>query len=148
MKHIAAFLVACLLVTAPTVIGQDHPPPMMITLIRLIAEPHRFEDKQVTIRGFLLASVPPHDIAAYFLCLNREDAENQLGNDVLLVPNKEMKENPAKFNRMYIEVTGTVKLALAEHGDYIVAIKDIQKCTVWSDPSRPILSEHVVPKAQ
>jgi hypothetical protein len=47
-------------------------------------------------------------------------------NSVLLVPNDEMKKNRAKFNRTYIEVTGTVKLTVAEHGDYIVAIKDIQ----------------------
>jgi len=148
MKHIAAVLVACSLATPPIAIGQNHPRPMMISLIRLIAEPHRFEDKQVTIRGFLVVLGASHDVTAYFLCLNREDAENQLGNGVLLVPNEEMIANRAKFNRMYIEVTGTVKLALAEHGDYIVAIKNIQKCTIWSDPGRPILGEDTVPKVK
>lgn len=144
MKHIAV-VVACLLATAPIVIGQDHPRPMMVSLVRLISEPHRFEDKQVIIRGFLLASRVPHDASIYVLCLNREDAENLLGNDVLLVPNEEMKTSPAKFDRMYVEVIGTVKLTLREHGDYIVTIKDIQKCSVWSDPNRPILG---IPKSQ
>ena len=50
-----------------------------------------------------------HAIAAYFLCLDREDADNELGNSILIIPNDQMRKGIEKLDRMYILVTGTVQ---------------------------------------
>lgn len=59
-------------------------------MIQLVASPEKFDGKRATVRGFYLAIGRPPDVVAYVLFLHKEDAENNLGNSVWVVPNEQM----------------------------------------------------------
>jgi len=129
------FVALAFLWTAPTFLAQDQSIP--VSLVQLIATPEKFDGKVVTVRGYLEYVGARHDISAHFLYLNREDAENQLGNAVLVVASEQMRRDEEKINRMYVTVIGTSHTVRASNGSSATAIKDVQSCTVWSDPKRP-----------
>jgi hypothetical protein len=119
--------------------SQEAPQATSVSLIELLAAPQKYEGKSVTVRAFLLVLGGHHDMSAYSLCLSKEDAENELGNSVLVVPSEEMKKNREKFDRMYVSLTGSVISVRAANGSYAAVIKDVKECRVWSDPNRPVL---------
>jgi len=112
---------------------------MAASLIQLLATPEKFEGRFISIRGFLVVLGGEHDIADYTLNLNQEDAENEVGNQIDVVPNDQMKEDREKIDRMYVILTGTVHGVHAANGTYFAVIKDIRHCRSWSDPKHPIL---------
>jgi hypothetical protein len=69
-------------------------------LIQLVASPEKFNGKLVLVRGFLLIAGRPHDVVGYILYLHKEDAENNLGNSVVIVPSEQMKRDQEKIDRM------------------------------------------------
>jgi hypothetical protein len=138
--HLAVILAGSLLAAAA---GATQESPRLVGLMDLMANRQQYDGTVVTVRAFLLVLGGHHDIASYFLCLNKEDAENQLGNDIWVSPSAQMQSDREKFDRMYVEVTGTIRVVRAANGAYTVGIKDIRTCKVWSDPSRPNL-----PKAE
>jgi hypothetical protein len=103
----------------------------------LIATPEKFDGKMVTVRGYLESVGAPHDVFAHFLSLSREDAENRLYNAVVVVASEQMRRDEEKINRMYVTLTGMSRTVRASNGSSITTIKDVQSCTVWSDPKRP-----------
>jgi hypothetical protein len=139
MKYIALTILAgSLLVGA---IGDSREPsrPIPVKFVEILASPQAFEGKQVVVRAFLLIAGGNHDIAYYSLSLSKEDAENALGNSVMVVPNEEMHKNPEKFDRMFVSLTGSVRTEPAVDGGRVTTIKDVTECKVWSDPNRPII---------
>jgi hypothetical protein len=124
------------LLTAPHFLAQDRTTP--VSLVQLLATPEKFDGKTVTVRGYLDSVGGRGDISAHFLYLNREDAENMLGNAVVVVPSHQMRRDEEKVNHMYVTLTGTFHTVLTVNGSSASAIKEVQSCTIWSDPNRPI----------
>jgi hypothetical protein len=139
MKYLIVVILVCSFLAGAVGSGQEVPRSMTVSLIEILAAPQKYEGKLVTVRGFLLVLGGHHDIAAYSLCLNKDDAENELGNSVLVVPNEQMQRDREKFDRMYVSLTGFVNSVRGADGTYSAVIKDVKECRVWSDPSRPIL---------
>jgi hypothetical protein len=139
MKHRLLVILVCSLFIGAAGIGQEALRATTVSVIELLAAPQKYEGKLVTVRAFLLVLGGHHDITAYSLCLSKEDAENELGNSVLVVPSEEMQKNREKFDRMYVTVTGSVNSVRAANGSYAAVIKDVKECRVWSDPNRPVL---------
>jgi hypothetical protein len=139
MKRRALVILGCSLLATAVGVSQEPPRALSVGLVELLATPQRYDGKLVSVRAYLLVSGGHHDIAAYFLCLNREDAENQLGNDILVVPDEQMQRNREKFDRMYVAITGSVSVRRAANGAAVVEIRDVKECRVWSDPRHPIL---------
>jgi hypothetical protein len=138
MRRPLCVLIACVIFTGPSLLSQDQAEP--ISLIQLVASPEKFNGKLVVVRGFLLIAGRPHDVVGYILYLHKEDAENNLGNSVVIVPSEQMKRDQEKIDRMYIQLTGTVRsVRISGTADsYVSSVGDITSCTVWSDPSHPV----------
>jgi hypothetical protein len=139
MRYIAILSVVCLFVANTVGTSQERPVPIPARLTELIANPEKFDGKLITVRGFFLVSGRHHDIVAYFLCLSREDAENDLGNSIMVVPNAQMQKGLEKIDRMYVILTGSVHGYHVAGSSQDAVLKDITDYRVWSDPNHPIL---------
>jgi hypothetical protein len=73
------------------------------------------------------------------LSLSRDDAENELGNSILVVPSESMRKDLEKIDRMYVVLTGTVHVFTPAPGIEGAVLKDITEYHVWSDPRHPVL---------
>jgi hypothetical protein len=136
MNHLRIAVLALSSLLCSIIVGQE--PAKHASVIELIVNPTKFDGTLVTVEGYLLMSRPKHDIAATVLYLHREDADNRLGNSILVVPSKEMERDREKINEMYVTLTGRFHAVPATGGSTVSAIKEIVACTVWSDPDHPI----------
>jgi hypothetical protein len=103
--YVSVLLAGAGLVLASSIApGQDRPKPT--TLIELLANPEKFDGSTVTVRGYFMAVGGEHDISAYFLYLSREDAENLLGDAVVVVPTEQMRRDKEKLDRMFVMLSG------------------------------------------
>jgi hypothetical protein len=109
-------------------------------LIALLADPARFDGKQVTVIGYLALDRQKKHAPTAFLFLHEEDAKNLLPNAVQVAPSEQMVRDEEKINGMYVLLTGIVHLVPSETESHAFVIKDIRSCKVWSDPRRPITS--------
>jgi hypothetical protein len=107
-------------------------------MVALLASPDKFDGKVVSVLGFLVLDHQKHHAAAAFLFLHEEDANNILSNGFQVVPNEQMIRDEEKIDRMYILLTGTVKLVPTEGDSRALVLKDIRSCRVWSDPKHPL----------
>jgi hypothetical protein len=125
MKIFASVILALAFFVVPPSFGQNAPKP--VTFIQLMSTPDKFDGLLVSVIGFLVIG---HDggATATFLYLHKEDADNLLGNGVLVIPSDQMQRDDEKINYMYVVLTGTFRKSAI----------DVQSCIVWSDPSRPI----------
>jgi hypothetical protein len=137
MKYLAVAVLFCAFLAGGVGSGQER--PVTIRLTDLLANPEKFDGKVVSVRGFFLVSGGHRDMVSYFLCLSREDAENDLGNSILVVPNEQMRKDLEKIDRMYVMLTGSVSGFPQVGGSKDAVIKDIKDYRVWSDPNHPIL---------
>jgi hypothetical protein len=122
MKYLIVVVLVCSFLAGAVGMGQEVPRTLSVNLIELLTAPQKYEGKLVTVRGSLLVLGGHHDITAYYLCLNKEDAENELGNSVLVVPNEQMQRDREKFDRMYVNLTGSVSSVRAADGSYAAVI--------------------------
>jgi len=106
-------------------------------LVQLLATPEKFDGALVTVRGFLVMG-DHRDLVAHALYLSKDDADNLIGNSVLVVANDQMRRDEEKIDRMYVVLTGRFRVVRGADKSYIGALKDIVDCQVWSDPNRPI----------
>ena len=136
VKFYVSVLLAGLLLASSIAPGQDRPKPT--TLIELLANPEKFDGVTVTVLGYFVFDDREHDISAYFLYLNREDAENLLGDAVVVVPTEQMRRDKEKLDRMFVMLTGRFHAVPTADKSFVPTVKDIVSCTVWSNPSRPI----------
>jgi len=137
MKYLVLVILVCSFLTGAVGIGQERPVPVRLT--DLLANPEKFDGKLISVRGFFLVSGGHHDMVSYFLCLSREDAENDLGNSIMVVPNEQMQKDLEKIDRMYVVLTGSVHGFPQVGGSKDAVLKDIRDYRVWSDPKHPIL---------
>jgi hypothetical protein len=136
MKHLFSILLAFSLFAGTSGLGQDR--PRLVSLIQLIANPEQFDGTLVSAQGYLVRVGGDHDITAHFLYLHKEDADNQLGNSILVVANDQMRRDQEKIDHMYVRLIGTFRAVPAANGSYAAEISHVQTCIPWSDPSRPI----------
>jgi hypothetical protein len=136
---VVALLLASLLLSGP--VRSDKDAALTINLIQLLPTPDKFDHKTVTVRGYLqLDQQPQHSPPSAYLFLHVEDAENMLGNVVVIQPTDPMLRNAERIDRMYVILTGTVRVTHLENGGVILGIGDVQRCDPWSDshpPARP-----------
>jgi len=139
-------ILLCLLAAASLMLGQAvrSQEKSAAGLISILADPERFNGKQVTVIGFLLVEHQPKHVPAATLFLHEEDAKNLLSNGVVVVPSEQMVREREKIDRMYVMLTGTVRVVPAVGPDDArgIVIKDIQSYRVWSNPQRPLLEKN------
>lgn len=138
MKRLTSFAIVLTLLSAITY-GQSRPRPASV--VALIASPEKFDGKLINVQGFLqYYQEKPHSPNRVFLFLHQEDAKNGLmSNVVVVVPSPEMIRQKERLDREYVTITGMFQAEHAAVGEPTQGgtIKDIQRCEVWSNPSRP-----------
>jgi hypothetical protein len=135
MKRLALLVLTIVFCLGWQTPAQDRPMP--VTLVQLIANPERFDAKLINVRGYYMIVGKRGDMRSAFLYLNQQDADNQIGNGVEIVPSDQMRKEEEKFNQMYISVTGAFHLIRAVGGFNGGVIREVQSCAVWSDPKHP-----------
>jgi hypothetical protein len=141
MRHFFSLILTWSILVGSLGVAQDA--PKHTSLIQLIANPEKFEGDPVTVLGFLVMSGHHGGFVATVLYFHKEDAENLLGNSVLVVPNDQMRRDDERIDRMYVILTGTFHAVPVAGGEFTSEITDVRSCTPWSDPARPIgVNEH------
>lgn len=102
-KRIIRFALGCLLLGG-AVFGQDR--PILVSPIQLIANPEKYENKTVTVKGYLVFSHEKGRVIATFLYLHEEDARNLLPNEITVVSSEQMLRDEEKLDRKYVALTG------------------------------------------
>jgi hypothetical protein len=124
------FCAALCIALSTAVFPQEMPPP---TLIALLANPEKFDGKEITVLGYLLIDRQKKHIPEASLFLHEEDANNLLPNSVKVLPSEQMLRDEEKINGMYVMLTGVA------HSKGVIIINNVRSCKAWSDPRRPIL---------
>ena len=135
---VAASLVGVLFGCIP---ATSQTRPTTISLVQLLASPQKFDGNTVMVQGFLRFYQQPKHGLNVFLYLHEEDAKNLLvSNGVLVIPSKQMLRDEEKLDRTYVHMTARFAgvRAVGEESPSAGVLKDVQDCTVWSDPHRPI----------
>lgn len=131
MKYRISLLIACL-----SIIANAQAPPA--SMIEVIATPEKFDGKTVSTHGFLrIGREPGHGVEA-FLYINQDDARNLLlFNGIPVIPSNQMIRDMERIDDVYVEITGTLEAFTIAEGRRRVQMKNVQRCALWSDPSRP-----------
>ena len=139
VRWLVAACLACVLFGSVTAISQTR--PTTISLIQLLASPQKFDGKAVMVQGFLRFYRQPKHGLNVSLYVHEEDAKNLLvSNAVLVIPSKQMLRDEEKLDRTYVRMTARFAgvHAVGEESPGAGVLRDVQDCTVWSDPHRPI----------
>jgi hypothetical protein len=136
MKRALAIFIIGITLAISVVQAQNAGIP--ISFVDLLSHPSRVNGKTVTVRGFLRYQVEKNKVLAVFLVMSEEDSKNLLGNEIVVAPSEEMLRSREKLNDMYVNLTGTVRVVPGANSGWTVAIRNVQSCTVWSDPNHPI----------
>ncbi len=139
MRWLVAACLVCVLFGCIPATSQTR--PTITSLVQLLASPKTFDGKVVMVQGFLRFYRQPKHGLNVFLYLYEEDAKNLLtSNAVLVIPSKQMLRDEEKLDRTYVHMTARFAgvRAVGEEAPVAGVLKDVQDCTVWSDPHRPI----------
>jgi hypothetical protein len=123
---------ALLLIVAPGLRPDAH--PELVSLVRIIANPHQYNGKLVSVIGYLV--VATGGTAIY---LNSNDYEHQITANALWVKmSTQMQHNEEKLTMNYLLLEGTfdsdhVGLMPYPSGEII----GVTRCDVWSDTRNP-----------
>src|ERR1039458_7879227 len=114
MKYVVSFVLGCSLLASP--IGRAQQQPSVISIIRLVAAPEKFDGKMVAVEGLLRIGEHPEFFGEQpILYLHDEDAKNLLAaNAVWVIPSDQMRRDREKLDRMYVNMTGVFR---ASHSD-------------------------------
>jgi hypothetical protein len=143
MKYLAAIIPVCLLFFPTGKAGPSQDGPIRATMIELIAVPERFSDKLVTVTGFMTVGERPDTThgGPPGLYLHQEDYLHNLGNAFWVKPTEQMHRDRERLNLMYVKCTGLfTSLGRPSERSYDTryALTEVQRCTPWSNPNRPI----------
>lgn len=135
MKKKLKVIVVCYLLCAFAVEGQNSQKALKLSLLQLIAVPEKFDQKLVSVQGFLEMSREGD-----LLYLGREDSENMISHNAIWVRRTEQTgRNRATLNESYVTVVGKFDANFKEHwGDPTGGISDVEDVKVWSNPEHPI----------
>lgn len=133
-KFRKAVVVTCLF-CACALNGQESQLPIQLSLIRIIANPDKFDSRLITVQGFLSMSREGD-----LLYIDESASENMISQDAIWVRRTEqMGKDHAKLNKTYVTVTGTFRADFKEQlGNPIGGIPNVQSVTLWSNPEHPI----------
>jgi hypothetical protein len=129
-----AVLFVSLLLSPP--IRPQKDAPLSVSLIQLIANPEKFDRKSVIVKGYLVITHGESAFQNAFLYFHEEDAENLLGNGLLVTLPDRMLRDQERIDRMYVILTGTILVTRDQNGVTSFGI-DVQRCDPWSDPKHP-----------
>ena len=136
MKRFLVVAFSCSLLGAVAAAREE---PVPVSVIQLIATPEKFDGKLVSVTGYLVIGQELQT----FLFLHREDAEHALDSNVVrVIPSQEMIRHKEELNDMYVSIVGVFRTTRTVGGWLATEIDDIDSCTVWSDPARPITHKH------
>lgn len=139
MRWLVAACFGCVLFGSIPSISQTR--PSTVSLMQLLASPHKFYGRAVMVQGFLRFYRQPKHGLNVFLYLHEEDAKNLLvSNAVVVIPSKQMLRDEEKLDRTYVHMTAQFAgvRAVGEESPGAGVLEDVQDCRVWSDPHRPI----------
>jgi hypothetical protein len=117
-----------LLLSALVVIPSKAGPPLQVSLIQLIANPEKYDGKDISVLGFLRIEFEGN--ALYF---HREDYEiGLLKNAIWVDVTPEMKKDQSKFSMHYVLIEGTFSASERGHmGAFSGSIKHINRVMPW-----------------
>ena len=115
--------------------GQVRLNPLKVSLVQLIANPEKFDNRPVRVRGFMSM-----DREGDLLYLDQANAENVLSNNAIWVRRTEqMERERTKLNMRYVTIVGIFRANFKEQwGDPVGGISDVESAVFWSDPSHPM----------
>lgn len=108
------------------------------SVIELMANPQKFDKQVVDVTAYLVIEHQQRHAPQATLWLHQEDAKNLLPNGLAVVPNGEMLKDVETINNMYVRLRGTFHATSTVGGGFALSIKDVQSCSVWSNPQRPV----------
>ena len=119
-----ALFMAAIMVACPCVVGQRD---LSVSLIRLIANPEKYDGQVVIVIGFLRLEYEGNAIY-----LHEDDFKNQiLENSVRIGITKETKHEFEGKNMHYVLVTGTFKAAQSGTSLLNGYITDVTRVVLW-----------------
>jgi hypothetical protein len=124
MKLIALVCVMAALLVAP-IQAQE---PTNVTLVRLIANPEKFDGKLIRVIGFLRL-----EFEGNVLYLHREDYENAiLGDGIWVDVTPSMEKQRATLNMKYVLLEGIFSAGDKGHmGMWSGTIKRVRRAQLW-----------------
>jgi hypothetical protein len=125
MKLIALVCIIATLVVPPLKAQQ----PSDVTLVRLIANPDKFDGKLIRVIGFLRI-----EFEGNVLYLHREDYENAiLGNGIWVDVTPAIMKKKANLNMNYVLLEGVFSSSERGHMDmWSGTIKQIRRSQLWA----------------
>jgi hypothetical protein len=134
MKYVAALVVGFALLGCQIGFGEEVPIP--ISLSHAIEMPQKFNQKLITVEGFLVIWTQPGHAPLVTLYLDQKSAnDSPTKNGILVIPSDEMLQSHERIDRKYVRLVGTFRAVPGPHGSYGPQIRDIKKCTVLDDPA-------------
>jgi len=121
-------------VTSAVAAAPTPPEDSYASMIRIIANPEKFDGKRVVVFGFV-----DFEREANLLFTDKERYDNVILTDALWVESSEqMGKSKDSLNLKYVRIDGTFRTG--SKGRFQIAvggITDIRSCTPWSDPTHP-----------
>jgi hypothetical protein len=134
LKALSLFgiIAALLLLPSASSPHQTNSPPPLVSLVELIANPDKYDGKQVLITGFLRL-----EFEGDALYLHREDSEHVLTkNAIWVIATADMNKNRDRLDGTYVILEGTFNAKRHGHmGLYSGEIGNIKRAEPWIDRS-------------
>src|SRR5258708_9201518 len=130
-----AIIVVVVLLFSPSIGSMDLPP--RVSIIQLIANPEKYDEKTVTLIGFMTIA-----FESDLLYLNYEDYQHAiLPNALWFERNPQIMANSEKLDMNYVEIVGTfttnpIGFGLARPG--VGGIKMIWSSVLQSELKHPV----------
>jgi hypothetical protein len=134
MRH---FIAICLLLLGG-VASYAQKEPSQVTLLRLLANPEKYDGKEVQVIGYLHLEFEGNG-----LYLHKEDYDHSiLGNMIWVDATPDMQKAIKEINDKYVIIRGVFDAKRHGHmGLFSGTMTKITRCDVWSDPKKPKRSE-------
>lgn len=108
--------------------------PSHVSLLKILANPQQFHNKEVQIVGFLNLT-----FEGDALYLHREDlAYGILGNSIWVNATEKMAKNAKQLSKKYVIIRGVFDANNNGHMSlHSGTLTNISRCDVWADPEHP-----------
>jgi hypothetical protein len=122
---------AAVFVTSP---AQPAESPVDVSLVRVIANPERFDGKLVSLIGFL--RIEPEGTALY---LSSEDYQHQVfGNALRVELNEQLRQDREELDMNYVHIVGVFDARhLGQMPFPSGSITNVSKWHLWSELDHP-----------
>lgn len=130
MRHFIT--ISLLLLAGVTSYAQPGPSP--VTLLRLLANPEKYDGKEVQVIGYLHLEFEGNG-----LYLHKEDYDHSILDNMIWVDaTADMQKAIKEINDNYVIIRGVFDAKRRGHmGLFSGTFTKITLCNVWSDPKKP-----------